>query len=493
MTRINNSFYTIAILMLLFTSCKKDYLETEPTDAVKAETVFTTTANAMAALNGIHKALYSQYLSNQDQGGQGSIMIYMDMLGEDLVMTAQGNNWFNATYQWLAHRNISANTQPTYYAYYFYYRIIINANNIINNIDKCDGPETEKKAIKGEALTYRAWAHFMLVQMYGKRYDANSKPNTQLGVPVMLVATTEGQPRATVEEVYTQINKDLDEAITNLTGYTRANKSHFDISVAKGIKSRVALVQQNWADAAKFAAEARQGYSLMSNEQYLMGFNDYTNPEWMWGSHQTTEQSTFFYSFYAFMSANYNSTNVRTNPKAINSKLYNQISTTDVRKKLWDPTGASVPVPAGGIKRPYISKKFLVANTSSSAGDVVNMRAAEMYLIEAEAKARLGQIGPAADVLFSLMKNRDANYSKSAETGQALIDEILIHRRVELWGEGFRYLDLKRTNSNLDRTGANHDAALARILTMPAGDKQWEFLIPQAELDANKAIVQNPL
>ncbi|MEJ7736000.1 MAG: RagB/SusD family nutrient uptake outer membrane protein [Chitinophagaceae bacterium] len=485
--------YYLAAIFLLITSCKKDYLETLPTDAVNSESVFTSTANAMAALNGIHKALYNQYLSNQDQGGQGSIMIYMDMLGDDLVMTAQGTGWFNATYRWEAHRNASANTQPTYFAYYFYYRIIINANNIINNIDKAEGPDAEKKAIKGEALTYRAWAHFMLVQLYGKRYDATTKPNAQLGVPLKLASTTEGQPRVTVEEVYAQINKDLDDAITNLAGYSRANKSHFNLSVAKGVKARVALTQQNWADAAKFASEAKQGYSLMNNEQYVTGFNDYSNPEWMWGSHQVPEQTTFFYSFYAFMSANYNSGAIRTNPKAINSTLYNQISATDVRKKLWDVTGASVPVPPNGLKRPYINKKFLVANTSSSAGDVPNMRAAEMYLIEAEARARLGQDGAAADVLSTLLLNRDPAYVKSASTGQALIDEIFVHRRVELWGEGFRFLDLKRTNSSLDRTGANHDPALARILTMPAGDNQWEFLLPQAELDANKAAVQNPL
>lgn len=483
--------YFLAVMLMLLTSCSKDYLETQPTDAVKVETVFTTTANAMAALNGIHKALYYQYLSNQDQGGQGSIMIYMDMMGEDLVMTAQGNNWFNTTYQWIAHRNTSG-TGQSYFTYYFYYRIITNANNIINSIDKCDGPDADKKAIKAEALTYRAWAHFMLVQMYGKRYDATAKPNAQPGVPLMLVSATEGQPRATVEEVYTQVNKDLDTAIVNFNGYSRANKSHFDISVAKGVKARVALTQQNWADAAKYAAEARQGYAFMGNDQYLQGFNDYTNPEWMWGSHQTTDQSTFFYSFYAFMSANYNSTNVRTNPKAINSKLYAQISNTDVRKKVWDLTGASVPVPAGGLKRPYISKKFLVANTSSSAGDVPYMRAAEMYLIEAEAKARMGQDGPAADALYTLMHNRDAGYVKSVKTGQTLIDEILINRRIELWGEGFRYLDLKRMNSNLDRTGANHDPALALVLTIPAGDPRWEYLFPQAELDANKSIVQNP-
>lgn len=491
MKKITYNLYAIVFLAVILNSCKKDYLEVQPTDALPEQTVFTTTTNAWGALNGIHKSLYTQYLSNQDQGGQSAIMIYMDMMGDDLVQTAQGNGWFNATYQWTAHRNTQGNSTPAYFAYYFYYKIIANANMIINGIDKVTGTDVDKKAIKGEALTYRAWAHFMLVQLYGKRYDAASKPNSQLGVPIYTMNVTEGQPRATVEEVYAQINKDIDDAITNLTGYTRAYKSHFNVNVAKGIKARIALTQQNWADAAKFAAEARQGFNLMTNAEYLQGFNNISNQEWMWGSQQIAEQTTFFSSFFAYMSANYNSTNIRTNPKAINSKLYNLISATDIRKQVWDPTGISVPAPPNGIKKPYANKKFLVA-TSASIGDIPHMRTAEMFLIEAEAKARLGQDGPAADALFTLLKNRDAAYIKSTQTGTALLDHILTHRRIELWGEGFRFLDLKRTNSNLDRTESNHDPALARILTMPAGDSQWEFLIPQAELDANKAIVQNP-
>ncbi len=99
----------------------------------------------------------------------------------------------------------------------------------------------------------------------------------------------------------------------------------------------------------------------------------------------------------------------------------------------------------------------------------------------------------AQDALYTLAKSRDAAYEKSKNTGVALIDEIMFQRRVELWGEGFRFLDLKRTNSPLNRNGANHRAAIAVVFDVPAGDKRWEWLIPQAEINANSAIVQNPL
>ncbi len=496
MTMQKNSLFILFITGLLFTatSCKKDYLETAPTNAVSSADVFKTTANAWTAVNGIHRMLYIQWNGNQDQGGQSANMIYMDMLGEDLVNTAQANGWFISCYRWLDHRNV--NSRVPYFNYQFYFKIIANANMIIANIDAAEGPDTDKKIIKGQAQAYRAWSYYQMVQLFGKRFDASTANDTP-GVPLVLEPTNVPAPRATVAEVYTQINKDLDDAIANLTGYTRANKSHLNINVAKGLKARVALTQQNWTVAAQMATEARQGLSLMSNAQYLGGFNDYTNPEWIWGSKQQEDQQTFFYSFFAYMSCNFNSSNIRGNPKAINSVLYNLISTTDVRKQLWDPTGTNTafPIPPGGLRRPYMNRKFVAPGGSGiSIGDVPHMRVGEMYLIEAEAKARIGgQDAQAAQALFTLVKNRDASYTLSANTGQALINEILTHRRIELWGEGFRFYDLKRLNQPLNRNGGNHQLSLAVVFDIPAGDKQWEFLIPQAELNTNPLVTQNPL
>jgi starch-binding outer membrane protein, SusD/RagB family len=116
-----------------------------------------------------------------------------------------------------------------------------------------------------------------------------------------------------------------------------------------------------------------------------------------------------------------------------------------------------------------------------------------MWLIEAEALARSGKDADAAKVLFDLIKTRDASYKQSTKTGAALLTEIMFHRRVELWGEGHRFLDLKRLNQPLNRNNSNHIAAITTLFDLPAGDKLWEFLIPRAELDANKNMVQNPL
>jgi hypothetical protein len=126
-------------------------------------------------------------------------------------------------------------------------------------------------------------------------------------------------------------------------------------------------------------------------------------------------------------------------------------------------------------------------------GDIPYMRAAEMFLIQAEGQARSGNAAAAAKTLFDLVSRRDAAYVQSTKTGADLLEEILVNRRVELWGEGFRFTDLKRMNLPLNRNGANHNPAVAVVFDIPAGDVQWEFLIPIREINANKAMVQNPL
>lgn len=478
-------------------ACKKDYLQTSPTNQVSTIDAFKTTANAWAALNGIHRIMYSQIFGVQAQGGQSGNMIYMDALGDDFVFPNVSNSWFRPEYQWLYHRDPIRSILN--YNYTFYYVIISNANMIIENIDAAEGSDLDKKAIKGEALAYRGWAYYQMVQLFGERYVAGGE-NNALGVPIVLTPKTSKNPRNTVAEVYTQINIDLDESINLLQGYKRSNKSHFDESVAKGIKARVALTQEKFADAAKFAKEARSSATLMSNTEYLGGFNDYGNKEWMWGSRIVADQTSYFYSFFAYMSLNFNSTAIRATPKVMFSVLYDKISATDVRKKLWDPTGTNAvdfPLPNSTYTRAkYQSKKFRVDDPSASIGDVPYMRAGEMYLIEAEALARLGgRDADAAKALFDLAVNRDPSYVLSTNTGQALVNEILIQRRIELWGEGFRFYDLKRTNSPLDRNGGNHNATYTNgTMLVPAGDIRWQFLIPQDEINiTNGAVKQNPL
>lgn len=94
-----------------------------------------------------------------------------------------------------------------------------------------------------------------------------------------------------------------------------------------------------------------------------------------------------------------------------------------------------------------------------------------------------------------MVKTRDAAYVLSTKTGQVLIDEIMIQRRIKLWGEGFRWYDLKRLNLPLDRTGSNHTSSVSGgVMQVVAGDNKWTWSIPQTEIDASGGLMeQNPI
>jgi starch-binding outer membrane protein, SusD/RagB family len=483
----------LIVSLFITSSCKKEFLETNPTNRVDASTTLKSIDNAKAALNGIHRNMYIR-INNQGEFGFGTVMLNNDCLGEDYVFSGQSNGWFLTSYRWLMHRNSASSDLE--YAYKYLYTMIANANVLINGVDGISGGSAgDKASIKGQALCYRAWAYHNLVQLYGKRFDKTTTNNNP-GVPLLLTNSLAPTARATVADVYAQINIDLNAAETILATATSrgADKSNFNVNVVRGLQARVALTQQNWDVAATKAALARTGFTLMTALQQLDGYNSYDNTEWMWGSRQIDDQTEFFTAYFAYISCNYNSTNIRTNPKCISTSLYNTMALADVRRALWVPvpTVANSVTPPGGNRVAFMNQKFKAKGEANSVGDNPYMRAAEMFLIEAEARARNGQDGLAQTALFGLMSNRVPGSVMSSNTGAALITEIMNSRRVELWGEGFRFLDLKRLNSALDRNGSNHNTALALTMSVPAGDVTWEFVIPQTELNANPLCTQNP-
>lgn len=479
----------------LFTACEKDYLDTYPTDQVSSNAAVLTTDNALTALNGIHRALYVEY-GSQGRGGIGAFNIHIDEAGEDHVFNR--SNW-TTSYRWIPNSDPTSSYNRANWA--MFYQFIANANVIINGIDDATGDPADRDAVKGQALLYRAYSHYQMVQVWGSRYKKGGS-NSQLGIPIKVDGSTEPITRGTVEEVYTQINADIDAAIVLLEGYSRPNKSHFNQNIAKGLKARVALTQGEWGVAAQYAAEARSGFDLMDQETYKQGFQVFSenNDEFMWASQIQEDQNSKWSTYGAYISRNFSSSAIRGNPRSISNLLYDMISDTDVRKTLWDPTGQHLNLPEGvsllsNHKRfPYTNQKFIAVSNGDSRVDIPMMRSAEMYLIEAEAMARSGQGGLAAQSLYDMAITRDDAYVLSISTGQNLIDEIMVQRRVELWGEGFRWYDLKRLDQALDRTGSNQSSTYTNsVLEIPAGDNRWTWPIPQDEMDANPLMEQNPI
>lgn len=486
----------ISISLFCISGCKKDYLERVPTASLTDKELLSTVVGNQTILEGINRMTYRSYDSQHDRFGQKSVDMIVDLLGEDFYQTERGYGWFVSWYQYIEHRNISSGNLEWVWAYY--YDLIDNANIILANIDNASDatlPANVPKVqfLKAQALTYRAFSFYQLVQLYADRYIIGGT-NSHLGIPLVIQPTMVGLPRSTVAEVYTQINADLDAAIALFTSSTtkRLNESEINLRVTHGIKARVALTTGQYTTAEAMAVVARTGFSLISTTNYGYGWNKASgNPEWMWGAVLIDEQQTSYASFFSHIDPYFGGYATLGNHKLASTAIFNYMSATDERKKTFKTIAG----------KPRVGMKFTgnggFDNTKSSGwtDDYLYMKAGEMYLIQAEAIARQGgRDAEAQTALFNLVSKRDPSYLKSVLTGGPLLQEILMQRRCELWGDGFRFFDLKRLNLDLNRAGLGHTTSLWNAAGFfAAGDKNFTFLIPKQEIDSNPLMEQNPL
>lgn len=475
--------------LVILSSCKKEYLETGPTQEVSEETVFTTTKGAQVALDGTYRSMYTS-LTDHGNFGQKSAEIVSDLMGNDIVVHASGYGWFNGEYQYSAIATATLNSRSGR-TWYYYYRTINNANKILAKIDAATGTQAEKDYIKGQALALRAHSYFYLINFFQQTYKGNE---TKPGVPLYTEPTSEGNPRGTVQGVYTQIVKDLKAAEVLLQGKTRIHKSHINVNTVQGIIARVALQMEDWTMARDYAKLSRANIAPMTSSVFTAGFSAIANTEWIWGLEVNVEQATIYASYYSHWDNTAAGYAGLGSYRKITKVLYDQIPDGDIRKTLFVAPGA------GGSLPVYTFTKFRKPSASSWNGDYLLMRAGEMYLIEAEASARLGGAGEAnaLAVLNTLVKARNPAYNFTG-TGTDLINEILLQRRIELFGEGFSLNDIKRLKTGLNRpTGAgNHGAPNfdAVKYTLPDASPLFLMRIPQDELNSNKALTpadQNP-
>lgn len=496
---INKLSIALLAIVVSTSACKKEFLDTAPTDDVSGDVVFETTQGAYVALDGTYRSMWES-LTNHGNFGQKSYDLTADLMGEDMVVHKAGYGWFNREYAYTENLRATPASRSDR-TWFYYYRLINNANRIIAAIDGATGLEEDKENIKGQALAIRANSYYYLVNFFQQTYKGNeSKP----GVPLYNEPTSEGKGRGTVQGVYDQIIADLTEAEALLAGKSRLHISHIDQQTVQGIRARVALIMEDWANAAKYANLARQGFEPMSDAQYTTsGFNTLSNPEWLWGLEVNVEQATIYASFYSHMDAASGGYSTLGTQKKITKALYDQMSDTDVRKDNFvspeaDDLSADWP--------PYNQTKFKLRTPGNWASDYLLMRASEMYLIEAEALAHTG--GNAIAVLEELVQARDAEYSAAGLSGAALLDEIALQRKIELWGEGVSLFDVKRSGEGLNRpTGpGNHNGAdlvpggdavnfNIGVLSLDHNDPVFLFRIPQDEINANKEMSsadQNP-
>lgn len=473
----------LSLALLIFTSCESEFLNTTPQSTINNEQLAASAEANEAIINGIYSALRSYGLSiaNHEDYGHKSILAATDLMSNDMLMTK--SSWYSNFYNYQGRQQTNIRSRL---AWSTYYPQIKTTNVVLAGIS--EGITDEKlKAIRGQALALRGYFYFMLARMYGPSYIANEN---KLCVPLYTEVFFEGKPRSTVSQIYAVIEKDLIESITLLDGNKRKNNNAIDQSVAQGFLADVYLEMGKYSEAALLANVARQKYALLTENEWMQGFYDVNNKDTMWGASITSAQSSFVANFFS----HFDNTNESGYAgglgiyKNIDINLYNSISKTDYRKNAFvSPSGNSTypSLPA------YANLKF--RDPTIDAGDYIYLRAAAMYYIEAEAYARSGKESLAKKVLYDITITRDPLYVFSTNTGTALINEIILQKRIELWGEGYAWFDMKRLGVALNRDyiGSNHTAF--GKFNIPAGDNRFIFQIPQAEIDANPLIEQNEL
>ena len=540
MKKIINKLFAGSLLagMMLVSSCAGDYLDTAPTDSTGATDAVGTTANAMKALNGIAKIMTTQHsYFGGGFAGENNIMIQY----ESYPSENYNYNYYASGWSPIFNQEFHTRTNSIYdaYAWYYYYTIAGNANTILANIDNAEGTEAERNFVKASALTFRAYAFEKLVHYYCWRWQDSNNGASQ-GIVLRLDESTGGQGYATLAETYTQIYKDLDEAIMlfEQSGMDR-NASQVwmpNINVAHAIYARAALTKQDYTKALTEAKLARQNYPLMSNAEYHAGFCNPTS-EWIFGSFGSAQENNWYWSYgtqYACNGYYANAAGAANGAGSIGRELINRIPNDDARKALfltedkfpgynfndgsamdlgygilgmgddaekadalWEEAAAYCQKMAvSGLEAPYQAGymylggqlKFYVFDTPG-VSYLPFIRSSEMVLVEAEANYFLNDETAARASLVELNATSGRNPEYTCDkSGEALWNEIMDYRELELWGEGFAWSDYKRWNRDIVRhsfaEGGNAHISVAK--TIPAsGVNKWTWDVPLNETDYN--------
>lgn len=489
-----------AATALLFVGCEKDFLDEKPTELLSPEQIAKAAEKDPSLLNGSISGLYTLMFQtatggteDHDDFGQKGYDIYSDMVCSDMVLGALNYGWYSNVVKYQSTTDFTRT--DAYKPWRYYYKIILGANTVIEALGGNDVVPTlpENKYVMGQAKAMRAYGYFYLSQFYSKGYgDGTTKI-----LPIYKDTKSPNQPLSTTKAVYDLIIDDLTKAVTYLDGFNRAgSKAAIDKYVAEGLLSYAYAARGTNEDLAKVVtltedvitnSDARlnvedevvamfDANKVLTNPQ--SGFNDVKNPSWLWGTDLTLANNLDLVSWWGQVDLYTYSYAWAGDPKVMDAGLFAKIKTDDVRKKQFDsrlrPTGK------------FFDPNRKIGGQRNVVTDYVYMRMEEMYLLNAEAKAKLNQDGPARDRLKELLVKRmpDVSYV-DALSGQSLKDEIYLQTRIELWGEGKSYLAMKRDKATITR-GSNHLFFAGQ--SFQYDDDKLTFPIPQAEIINNPAL-----
>ena len=501
--KVLKSIYKVmgcAILAASLSSCVNDWLDVAPSDGTDADAALTSSSDLDAVRTGMYKALKGNS-SFVDYYGQ-QFFVYGDVhAGDDYQYNNIGGSnrasfYYDMNYQTASEFNTSTVSWQSPYV------VIGRANRIIAAAEGgklSDAVEAKAKIEQyaAESKVLRALAHFDLVRIYGKPYTEDQ--GASLGVPLVTgVLESNAKPaRSTVAEVYTQVVKDLTEAISSNALATETKPGYVSVWGAKAILSRVYLNMGDYANALSVAEDIikNSGAALWTRDQYLKAWDA-----------STPNESEFLFRLNVAGSDDNNDLNGIGNlqqrdgyKEMVATKKFVDMLTSDpkdVRNDMFLPAKAEKEVAVYGTNKVFLNKLRGQGGDLRNVTIVPIIRLSEVYLTAAECAFRNNDKTKAVEYLNDLVKNRTTTKASLATVDNITLERILIERRKELIGEGQRYFDALRNNETITRYTSEADKGWHKTLSKEAQSFNRDYFkaiaaIPQAEINANPNIKQN--
>lgn len=519
-----NKLSILGLGYLAIVSCS-DMNDIEPegryiSDEQVNETTQSIPERVAADLAGIYSYMGKQYAAlptneRDDDFGLPSTYLSQDLNGPDMIADNSGYNWFSVSSDYEDRNANYANPLMRYSNFYNQLRLV---NELLTSVDQ-ETEDEEVLAYIGQAKAVRAFDFLGLAPYYQFNYQTSKdKPC----IPIVTEETVDfaNNPRATVEQVYTQIMNDLNDAIELLEGYERPDKTKIDQQIAYGLRARANLYMGNWAEAAADAEKAMAGYDPYSKQQVSTpAFYNLADNNWMWGLLIEASNITGNGGYPSWPSKLCSFSGMSYTAgvgvyKKINPLLYNVIPDTDIRKQWWvnenlesslletiswnGVTGKAIStLEIDDVKVPFTPYSNVKFGMKSGIGSTINnndwciMRVEEMILIRAEGLAMSGNTAGAISTLENFLRaNRDPEYRCTATSAEGIQNEVWKQRRIELWGEGFSMVDIMRLNKPVVRIHGENAGIWpdAFAFNIAPDDAYLLLRFPQRETNSNVAI-----
>lgn len=472
-----NVLFVLGVLFAL--SCKKS-VDLDPEYTINGDAFFTKADDYDFVLTGAYQRLKQNGLYGGVNGGS-VFLSSVDIAADNFFSGPNNLGNLNTMFRW----NYTADGDVPKAGWEEAYRVIQQTNLAVRGIQRFRTAEALKvNRIEGQARALRAFMHFELFRWWAPLYDRSS---TGLGIAYADTFNVEQKPaRLTTQQTYDKIESDLkiaktllsntDKAIQSVTSIAGGARAYIDTLVINAMLARMYLYAKQWDSAMKYSTLVINARRLATPAEFPGIWQDATTREVIWSIDYQAGNAALLREIYKPLGNTPAEDEVSWRPV---TALLNLYTAADVRTVAYFTIRNGITVP-----NKYFAKTSAIANPDGVANFKV-FRTAEMYLIRAEAYAMSNMESSALADLNNLRSARGA--TTGTETGATLITAIQTERRKELFVEGHRFFDLKRTVRTIART-----QNCTGYCTLPSNAREWALPVPQTEILANPNMVQNP-